>query len=70
MFLSREYRARAIGLAVAYAVVITGLIIGAAMEPSPAPAASQGTPPTAERQQTNSPADSAADLPRRCGTVC
>jgi hypothetical protein len=57
MFLSRDYRARAIGLAVAYAVVITGLIIAAAMEPSPAPGASKGASPTAE-------------LPKRCDTVC
>jgi hypothetical protein len=34
MFLNRQYRARAIGILAAYAVVITGIFIGAIRESS------------------------------------
>jgi hypothetical protein len=69
MFLSREYRARAVGLLAAYAVVITGLIVGAALEPS-AKGASKDTHPTAERQQPNTLEDPTSADQKRCDTVC
>jgi hypothetical protein len=70
MFLNRDYRARAIGLAVAYAVVITGLIIGAALDSPPAKSASQPIQQSAERQPGKTAHDSAAGVVKRCDTVC
>jgi hypothetical protein len=70
MFLNRDYRARAIGILGAYAVVIAGVLIGASLESSSTNGASKDTHPTVEPHQANAAKDSLPGSDARCDTVC
>jgi hypothetical protein len=49
MFLERDYRARAIGLMVAFVVLIIGIVTSQADEAAPAPIADHATQPASDR---------------------
>lgn len=70
MFLNREYRGRAIGLAAAYAVLVAGIVFTRTLDLAPASRASMVTSPTIDRPQTTR-AEDFASAPRVCtDTVC
>jgi hypothetical protein len=63
MFLSRQYRARAIGLVAGYAVVIAALVINGVFDPRPTDSASAVTHPTRDFRP-------APGIDSRCDPVC
>jgi hypothetical protein len=81
MFLSREYRGRAIGLAVVYAVLITAVAASGAFDRAPAksasteaattvPAPMRATEAAIDRSKTKKADDCESALQCRSDTVC
>jgi hypothetical protein len=63
MFLSRQYRARAMGLVAGYAVVIAALVINGVFDSSRADSASAVTHPAEDSRP-------ASGIDSRCDPVC
>ena len=70
MFLSREYRSRAVGVAAAYAVLVAGIVLTAALDSSPAKGATQATIVAPERREIKRLDDCASSLEDRSEIVC
>jgi hypothetical protein len=69
MFLNRQYRARAIGILAAYALVAAGILIGVLLDSRRDPAATKAATP-AERPEMQRVDNSSAEGKPRCDVVC